>query len=64
MPRTSNDDSRKSEPKREASEKPRLEQRYGSIGIPAVAAAARYHKSSRRPDRPATSARDRQREDA
>jgi hypothetical protein len=40
---------RASERTHEAPAKPELERRYGSIGIPAVAAAARYLGAARRP---------------
>lgn len=41
----------KAPPERESepSERPNLARRYGSIGIPAVAAAARYHIAARNP---------------
>jgi hypothetical protein len=33
----------------ESAERPNLARRYGTIGIPAVAAAARYHTAGRNP---------------
>ena len=64
MPRTLQETPRSSQDQPKASEPSDLARRYGSIGIPAVAAAARYCGDNRQEKSPAVSLVARRREDA
>jgi hypothetical protein len=65
MPRTPHDRSPPASRDGDKREKLELERRYGSIGIPAVAAAARYSGEARNPAyAPAAATNVRQHEDA